>query len=119
MSPMADQAIQRATISVPRPRLFETVTDFEHYTDWVHDLKAADVVSRDSEGRAVEVRYRAAAMGRSTSYTLHYDYSNAPASLPWKLVEGDIMRRLDGSYSFNEVPDDPEKTDVVYRLTVE
>src|SRR5262245_36208500 len=116
---MADQAIQRATISVPPERLFVTITDFDHYLDWVSDLKAVEVVSRDSEGRAVEVRYRAAAMGRSTSYVLRYDYSDAPRTLSWKLVEGDIMRRLDGSYEFNEVDGDPDKTDVVYRLTVE
>jgi len=116
---MADQATQRATIAVTPERLFETVTDFEHYPEWVPDLKSVEVVSRDSEGRALEVRYRAAAMGRSTSYTLRYDYGGAPRSLSWKLVEGDIMRRLDGSYGFAEVPDDPERTDVVYRLTVE
>ena len=37
-------------------------------------------------------------MGRSTSYTLRYDYAEAPDVLAWKLVEGDIMRKLDGSY---------------------
>jgi ribosome-associated toxin RatA of RatAB toxin-antitoxin module len=119
MPRMADQAIQRATISASPQRLFETVVDFDHYLDWVRDLKAVDVVSRDSEGRAVEVRYRAAAMGRSTSYVLRYDYSDSPRTLPWKLVEGDIMRRLDGSYEFNPVDGEPDKTDVIYRLTVE
>src|SRR5262245_57963877 len=119
MQPMADQATQRATIAVAPERLFETVTDFEQYTDWVPDLKAVEIVSRDADGRAVEVRYRAAAMGRRTSYTLRYDYSHAPRALPWKLVEGDIMRRLDGSYEFSPVDGDPERTDVVYRLTVE
>jgi ribosome-associated toxin RatA of RatAB toxin-antitoxin module len=116
---MADQAIQRATISVSPQRLYETVTDFDRYLDWVQDLKAVEVVSRDAEGRAVEVRYRAAAMGRSTSYVLRYDYSGAPATLAWKLVEGDIMGILDGSYEFNPVEGDPERTDVLYRLTVE
>jgi ribosome-associated toxin RatA of RatAB toxin-antitoxin module len=80
---MADQATQRATIAASPERLFEVVTDFERYTDWARDLKAVEVVERDEEGRAVEVRYRAAAMGRSTSYTLRYDYADAPRTLPW------------------------------------
>jgi ribosome-associated toxin RatA of RatAB toxin-antitoxin module len=116
---MADQASQRAIIAASPQQLFEVVTDFDRYTDWIHDLKAVEVVERDTDGRAVTVRYRAAAMGRSTSYTLRYDYTNAPRELPWKLVDGDIMRRLDGAYEFLPVSDDPDRTDVVYHLTVE
>ena len=97
---MADQASQRLTIAASPQQLFDVVIDFEHYTEWVRDLKAVDVVSRDDEGRALEVRYRAAAMGRSTSYTLRYDYDDAPQILRWRLVQGDIMRRLDGAYEF-------------------
>jgi ribosome-associated toxin RatA of RatAB toxin-antitoxin module len=116
---VADQASQRATIAASPQQLFDVVTDFDHYTDWIRDLKSVEVVERDDEGRATEVRYRAAAMGRSTSYTLRYDYNDAPRSLPWKLVQGDIMRRLDGAYEFVPIPDDPDRTDVVYHLTVE
>jgi hypothetical protein len=39
--------------------------------------------------------------------------------LPWELVEGDIMRRLDGSYELRPVDGDPDKTDVVYQLVVD
>lgn len=116
---MADQASQRATIAASAQQLFDVVTDFDHYTDWIRDLKSVQVIERDDDGRAVSVRYRAAAMGRSTNYTLRYDYSDAPRTLPWKLVSGDIMRRLDGAYEFLPVSDDPDRTDVVYHLTVE
>jgi ribosome-associated toxin RatA of RatAB toxin-antitoxin module len=116
---VADQASQRLTIAASPQELFDVITDFDRYTDWIRDLKAVDVISRDEEGRALEVRYRAAAMGRSTSYTLQYDYSEAPRVVSWKLVEGDIMRCLDGAYEFVPVPDDPDRTDVVYHLTVE
>jgi ribosome-associated toxin RatA of RatAB toxin-antitoxin module len=116
---MAESATQHAVIAASPDRLFEVVTDFEHYTDWARDLKHVEVLSRDEEGRGVEVRYRAAAMGRSTSYTLKYDYSGAPGSLAWVLQRGDIMRRLDGSYEFRAVEGDPGSTEVVYRLDVE
>src|SRR5438552_4020302 len=116
---MADQATQRATIAVSPQTLFDVVTDFEHYPSWARDLKHVEVLSRDELGRGVEVQYRAAAMGRSTSYTLHYDYSDAPNTLPWKLVRGDIMRRLDGAYEFRAVDGDPDSTEVVYHLAVE
>ena len=116
---MADQATQRATIAASPETLFSVVTDFEHYPQWARDLKHVEVVGRDDEGRPVEVQYRAAAMGRSTSYTLRYDYTDAPRTLPWVLVRGDIMRRLDGAYEFHEVDGDPDSTEVVYHLAVE
>ncbi|MEY2404168.1 MAG: hypothetical protein QOD38_1719 [Acidimicrobiaceae bacterium] len=116
---MADQASQRTIIAASPQRLFDVVTDFDRYTDWIRDLKSVEVVQRDDQGRAVEVRYRAAAMGRSTSYTLRYDYANAPRELPWKLVSGDIMRQLDGAYEFHPVDGDRDRTDVEYSLTVE
>ena len=116
---MADQASQRAIIAAPPRQLFDVVTDFDRYTEWIRDLKSVEILSRDDEGRALEVRYRAAAMGRSTSYTLHYDYHDAPQRLPWKLVAGDIMRRLDGAYEFHAIDGDPDRTEVEYWLTVE
>ncbi len=116
---MADQASQRAIIAASPQQLFDVITDFDRYTDWIRDLKSVEVIARDDEGRAVEVRYRAAAMGRSTSYTLRYDYTDAPRQLPWKLVRGDIMRRLDGPYEFHPVDSDADRTEVEYSLTVE
>lgn len=116
---MADQATQRATIAASPERVYDVLTDFERYPRWARDLKQVTVVRKDDEGRALEVQYRAAAMGRSTSYTLRYDYGDAPRSLPWKLVRGDIMRRLDGAYELHTVEGDPDSTDVVYQLTVE
>ena len=116
---MTEQASQRAIIGASPQELFDVVTDFDRYTDWIRDLKSVEVLTRDDEGRAIEVQYRAAAMGRSTSYTLRYDYRDAPGSLPWKLVQGDIMRRLDGAYVFHAIDGDNGRTEVEYSLTVD
>ena len=40
--------------------------------------------------------FRAGAFGRSTSYTLSYDYSGAPRALAWKQTAGDLTSKLDG-----------------------
>jgi hypothetical protein len=99
--------------------VYSAVADFERYPEWARDIKSATVDGRDSEGRPVDVTFRAAAMGRSTSYTLRYDYSGAPHRLAWRLVQGDIMRQLDGTYVFRAVDGDPDSTEVLYHLTVE
>jgi ribosome-associated toxin RatA of RatAB toxin-antitoxin module len=116
---MADRAHERSTVAASADRLWAVATDFERYPTWAHDLKQAQVLARDSEGRGTRVRFRAAAMGRSTSYTLDYDYGEAPQRLSWTLHEGDIMRRLDGYYEFTPVVGDAHATDVDYTLTVE
>jgi ribosome-associated toxin RatA of RatAB toxin-antitoxin module len=116
---MAEQATERVTIAAPVQEVFETLIDFERYPEFFRDIKETTIDSVDDEGRGVEVTYRAAAMGRSTRYTLRYDYSDAPHVLPWKLVEGDIMRVLDGHYRLEPVADDPSSTEVEYQLAIE
>jgi uncharacterized membrane protein len=113
---MMDVARQEATIAAAPEELWAVLVDFERYPSWARDLKHVEVLERDDEGRGVEVLFRAAAMGRSTTYVLRYDHTDAPNRLPWKFVRGDIMRRLDGEYRFEVVP---EGTKVVYELEVE
>lgn len=116
---MADQATQTMVIAAPAERILEVLLDYEAYPSWAADLKGVTVDKVGEDGRAEEVTYRAAAMGRSTSYTLSYEYSDDPITLAWRLVRGDIMRRLDGSYVLEPVPGDDGKTSVTYHLAVE
>jgi uncharacterized membrane protein len=113
---MTDRAAQTSLINASLDACWNVVLDFEKYPDWAKDVKEAVVVSRDSEGRASQVEYRASALGRSTHYTLEYDYSEQPARLSWHLVQGDIMRGLNGAYSFVEVDGG---TQVFYELELE
>lgn len=116
---MADEATKRTVINASPARVWDVLTDFDSYPTWAHDLKSATVVSRDAEGRPRDVAFRAAAMGRSTSYTLCYDYDGAPHVLAWGLVEGDITRKLDGSYQLQPLDEDPNRTEVTYHLEVD
>ncbi len=83
---MAEQARETTTIAAPLGKVFDTLVDFEAYPQWAADLKQARIVERDGEGRGLEVEYRAAAMGRSTTYRLRYDYDGSPNRLAWALV---------------------------------
>jgi len=116
---MADQASQHITIAAPPERCFAVATDFERYPEWAKDVKEATVLARDSEGRATHVEYRTSALGRSTHYTLEYDYSAAPKSMSWRMVHGDIMRELDGAYVFEPSTTTEAGTDVTYTLSIE
>jgi ribosome-associated toxin RatA of RatAB toxin-antitoxin module len=114
---MTDQATEEMEVGAPPDRCWEVLLDFERYPEWVGDLKQVEVLERDDAGRGTRVSFRAAAMGRSTSYTLAYDYSAEPRELAWVLERGDLMRKLDGSYVFEAV--DGDRTHVTYHLEAE
>ena len=117
MPPMAESASQSITIAASPERCFEIVTDFASYPEWARDLKEAIVRDRDSQGRPTEVEFRASALGRSTHYTLAYDYSQAPDVLAWKMVKGDIQRSIEGAYHLSATSDGG--TEVRYDLAIE
>ncbi len=117
---MAEQATERRSehriVSATPEQCFAVVSDVESYPQWAADIKQVTVETRDVEGRPLEVSWRAGAFGRSTSYTLAYDYSGAPRSLSWKQVAGDLTSKLDGAYRFDPAPDGG--TEVTYSLEV-
>jgi uncharacterized membrane protein len=114
---MADTASMTLTVDAPLDKCWAIATDFERYPDWAKDVKSAVVVARDEQGRATEVEFRTSALGRSTHYTLAYDYSAAPHRLAWRIVKGDIMRAVDGAYMF--APDASGGVVVTYNLSIE
>ncbi len=114
---MAETASQTITIAASPERVWAIAADVERYPDWAKDVKDVIIRGRDGEGRPLEVEFRASALGRSTHYTLAYDYSDAPSVLAWSMVRGDIMRTIDGAYHFSPTPDGG--TEVRYDLAIE
>ena len=111
-----EQTTERTHIEASPQRCWDIAVDFDRYPSWASDVKEVTVVERDDEGRGTQVEFRAAAMGRSVTYTLAYDYADAPHSFSWSLLKGDLMRRLDGAYTFDA---DGDGTRVTYDLTVD
>lgn len=113
---MAEQVSERIRIDAPPERAYEVATDYERYPEWAKDVKQANILERDAEGRGSQVEYRAAAFGRSTRYVLQYDYSQAPGAFSWTLVEGEMVRTIDGTYRFDP---DGDGTRVSYDLAID
>lgn len=113
---MADEAHEQIHVSADPFDCFDLATDFESYPTWAKDVKVATILARDDAGRPARVEYRAAALGRNVRYVLDYDYGRAPESFSWTLVEGDMLRALDGTYAFEAEGDG---TLVTYDLRVD
>lgn len=95
--------------------VFEVATDFESYPEWNGAMKKVEVKEQDDEGRATKVFFEVDARLKTVSYTLSYDYSNAPESFSWSLLDGDV-KALRGAYSFDEFDD---LTEVSYELELD
>jgi ribosome-associated toxin RatA of RatAB toxin-antitoxin module len=95
--------------------LFEVATDFEAYPEWNANIKNVEIKERDAEGRGTRAWYEVDAKVKVVRYTLAYDYSDAPRSFSWELVDGDV-KELSGSYTFDEFGD---VTEVVYETSVD
>ncbi len=114
---MAEHATERIIVSATPARCYAVSADIASYPSWAADIKEVTIDERDGEGRPKLVTFRAAAFGRSTNYTLAYDYSEAPGVLAWIQTQGDITNKLDGRYIFTPAPDGG--TEVTYHLEVE
>jgi ribosome-associated toxin RatA of RatAB toxin-antitoxin module len=113
---VAQRATESIVVHAPPEVVYSVVTDFLNYSAWVSDLKDVTILETDSDGRGLEVEFRAAAFGRSTTYALRYDYSRAPDQLTWSQTHGDITESLEGQYRFDPVE---AGTNVTYDLEVE
>lgn len=113
---MAQRATESIVVNAPPGVVYRVVTDFANYASWVSDLKRIEVLESDAAGRPLEVEFRAAAFGRSTTYALRYDYSRAPEQLSWTQTHGDLTETLQGQYRFEP---DARGTKVTYDLEVE
>ncbi len=113
---MRQRATETIVVHASPIQVYHVVVDVERYADWVSEVKRVEVLERDADGRALEVEFRAAAFGRSTTYALRYDYSRAPDVLSWVQVAGDITAELVGQYQFEPHGDG---TKVTYDLEVD
>ncbi len=115
---MREEALLTTSVAANPRTCFGVAADVADYPVWASDLKEAEVLELDDAGHPLLVRFRAAAMGRSTAYTLRYDFSRAPERISWEQVDGDVTSALAGFWEFAP-EDDAERTSVRYHLVVE
>jgi Polyketide cyclase / dehydrase and lipid transport len=113
---MADEARESIHIQASPEECYAVAIDFDRYPEWATDVKYVEVLDRDGEGRGTRVKYRISALGKTIGYILAYDYADAPAGFSWVLERAEVLRQLDGTYSFAA---QDGGTDVGYVLTVD
>lgn len=112
---MADSVADNIDVSATAEEIFAVATDFPAYPEWNANIKSVEVKETDDEGRATKVWFQVDAKVKTVTYTLAYDYTEAPEAFSWGLVEGDV-KALTGSYRFDEFDD---ITEVQYETSLD
>jgi ribosome-associated toxin RatA of RatAB toxin-antitoxin module len=116
---MAEQTTSSIVISADPASVMAVISDFESYPTWAQGVKKAEPVEQGSNGRSdsrpEKVYFELDASPIKDAYTLSYDW-HGDDSVTWKLVEGKMLKAMDGSY---ELDDQGGSTEVTYRLAVE
>jgi ribosome-associated toxin RatA of RatAB toxin-antitoxin module len=114
--PMADQTTSSIVVDAPPSTVMSVIADFAAYPTWAKGVTTAEVVVPGSGGRAQQVFFRLDVSPIKDEYTLAYDWSG-DQQVTWTLVEGKMLRALDGAYVLTDRGDGT--TDVTYRLSLD
>jgi ribosome-associated toxin RatA of RatAB toxin-antitoxin module len=120
---MADRTESSIVVGAEPGRVLDVIADFEAYPEWTGAVREAQVLEEDAEGRARTVRFTLDAGPVQDTYTLEYEWdfdSDGRGTLTWGLVEGKILKAMDGRYRLRSAPaTGGAATEVTYTLAVE
>jgi ribosome-associated toxin RatA of RatAB toxin-antitoxin module len=112
---MAEQTTSSIVIAADPAAVMSVISDFEAYPSWAQGVKKAEPVEHGDGDRPAEVYFELDASPIKDAYTLRYDW-HGDDSVTWTLVEGKMLRAMDGAY---ELDDQGGSTEVTYRLAVD
>ena len=113
---MAEQTSSSIMIDAPPADVMAVIADFESYPEWAKGVQVAEVTVPGADGRAEQVHFALDVSPIKDEYTLAYDW-DGDREVTWTLVEGNMLRMLDGAYTLLDRGDG--STEVTYRLAVE
>ncbi|WP_141013833.1 SRPBCC family protein [Nocardioides sambongensis] len=118
---MAEQTSSSITVDAPAADVMAVIADFGSYPSWAKGVTVAEIQERyseadpDARGRAREVFFALDVSPIKDEYTLAYEW-DGDRSVTWSLVEGKMLRSLDGAYVLSE---SGGRTEVTYRLALD
>ncbi|BBC37173.1 Cyclase [Streptomyces graminofaciens] len=113
---MAEFTSSSITIEAAAADVMGVISDFARYPDWTGEVKQAEVLQTDGQGRAEQVRLVMDAGAIKDDQVLAYTWSGEH-EVSWSLVKSQMLRSLDGTYLLKPVGD--TVTEVTYQLTVD
>ena len=113
---MAEQTSSSITIDAPPADVMAVIADFESYPEWAKGVQKAEVTVPGADGRAEQVYFALDVSPIKDEYTLAYEWDGYD-EVTWTLVEGKMLRALDGAYTLRDLGNG--STEVTYRLALD
>ncbi|QZY28008.1 SRPBCC family protein [Nocardioides coralli] len=113
---MAEQTTSSIVIDAEPAAVMEVIGDFAAYPEWAKGVQEARVVEEGEGGWAERVFFRLDVSPIKDEYTLAYDWDGYD-EVTWHLVEGKMLRTLDGAYTLRDLGGG--RTEVTYRLALD
>jgi hypothetical protein len=113
---MTDLSKSLISIDAPIADVQKALFDLDKYPEWSTQIKSAEALARDDQGRITKVKMNIDAGMMKDRLTLDYDWSQAPNKLSFSLDEADLLTGMDGIYTITSV--DEDTTEVSYELEV-
>ena len=112
---MAEQTTSSITVDAPASAVMAVIADFDAYPQWAKGVTVAETRSTYDDGRAEQVYFALDVSPIKDQYTLAYTW-DGDREVTWTLVEGNMLRALDGAYELREKGG---STEVTYRLALD
>ena len=113
---MTDLSKSLISIDAPIADVQKALFDLDKYPEWSTQIKSAEALARDDQGRITKVKMSIDAGMMKDRLTLDYDWSQAPNKLSFSLDEADLLTGMDGIYTIKSI--DEDTTEVSYELEV-
>jgi ribosome-associated toxin RatA of RatAB toxin-antitoxin module len=113
---MAEQTTSSIVIDAAPDAVMDVIADFDAYPQWAKGVTKVDVVAEGADGRAEQVFFALDVSPIKDEYTLAYTWDGS-RQVTWTLVEGKMLRSLDGAYELRDLGNG--STEVTYRLALD
>lgn len=90
-------------MDVPLDALWEVITDYASYPDFVEGLESLTITKK--EGKSTYADYVVSMFGKKVKYTLKHTES-PKKGLKWTMVEGEFFKSNDGAWDLKAKGDD-------------
>ncbi|MCR8944599.1 MULTISPECIES: SRPBCC family protein [unclassified Streptomyces] len=114
---MAEHTSSSITIEAAPADVMAVIADFARYPEWTGEVKEAEVLATDAQGRAEQVRLVLDAGAIKDDHVLSYTWTG-DHEVSWTLVKSQMLRSLDGTYALAPLAGG-ERTEVTYKLAVD
>ncbi|MFE2295380.1 SRPBCC family protein [Streptomyces sp. NPDC059452] len=114
---MAEHTSSSITIEAAPADVMSVIADFARYPEWTGEVKEAEVLATDDQGRAEQVRLVLDAGAIKDDHVLEYTWLG-DKEVSWTLVKSQMLRSLDGTYALAPMAGGV-RTEVTYKLAVD